>query len=552
MKKLKISFQILLLAVVMASCSDSFLDLKQPIDPTLETYYTDTATAYKGLVGCYNSLQQYDRAEAPNLINFHLDIRSDDIDYGGDPKQADQTNNSMFANFIIFSDNSLVSQFWASHFWGITTTTKYLEGISDLKLSATQQVLVEQYRAEAKFIRAYMFFKLVRAFGGVPVITESLAPSKWYEQRRATEAEVYAQIYKDLREAIPVLPLKSAYTTAQTHRISKGAAQALLAKALITEAGVNATSPNWTEAYNLCKEVETSAKYNLNTAFKDIWGLTGQFTSESVFDIVYNPDIKSENDSYNHYMSPRFVFKGNNPDDSEKMKYGFGVTCVTQELASEFGYTPNGYTASAALQKADSLAYVKMNDGRGRYTFWARWDTYGGVRVVDELNTRPQTKNTVNTDDGAYMTRKYNRPAPATAGYADIVGTNYHVIRYAEVLLLGAEAAYYKGDAAEARRLVNLVRERAFRDAIADSRVTLDAIKITSSGNQLLQDIWRERRLELAGEGERFYDLKRTNRLSILKVKKPEILFQEGKHELLPVPSTELTRAPYITQNPNY
>ena len=552
MKKLKISFQLLLLAVMAVSCSDSFLDLKQPIDPTLETYYTDTATAYKGLIGCYNSLQQYDRAEAPNLVNFQIDTRSDDIDYGGDPKQADQTNNQMFSNFIIFSDNSLVSQLWTSCFWGVNTTTKYLEGIQNLTLTPSQQVLVDQYKAEAKFIRAFMFFKLVRAYGGVPVITKSLAPSEWYQQRRATEAEVYAQIYKDLREAIPALPLKSTYTAAQTHRISKAAAQALFAKVLITEAGVNASSPNWTEAYNLCKEVETSAKYNLNTAFKDIWGLNGQFTSESVFDIVYNPDIKSENDSYNHYMSPRFVFKGTAIDDSKKMKYGFGVTCVTQELASEFGYTPNGFASSTTLQKADSVAYVDMNDGRGRYTFWTRWDTFGGVRVVDELNTRTQTKNTVNTDDGAYMTRKYNRPAPATAGYADIVGTNYHVIRYAEVLLIAAEAAYYKSDEPEARRLVNLVRERAFRDAIAANRVTLDGIKITSSGNQLLQDIWKERRLELAGEGDRFYDLKRTNRLSILKTKKPEILYQDGKHELLPIPSTELTRAPYITQNPNY
>lgn len=552
MRKLKISLQILLLSVFLVSCSDSFLDLKQPVNPTLEGFYTDTATAYKGLVGCYNSLQQYDRAEAPNLINFQLDTRSDDIDYGGDPVQADQTNNSRFANFIIFSDNSLVSQLWTSSYWGVNTVNKYLEGVKDLKLTASQQTLVDQYKGEAKFIRAYMYFKLVRAFGPVVLYTNTLLPSEWYSQRRAPEVEVYAQIKKDLREAIAILPLKSAYTAAQTHRIAKGAAQALLAKVLITEAGVNTSSPNWTEAYDLCKAVETSTQYNLNTAFKDIWGLAGQATSEAVFDIVFNPDIKSENDAYNHYMSPRFIFNGNTPNDGEKMKYGFGVTCVTQELATEFGYTPNGYTASTALQQADSIAYIKMNDGRGRYTFWARWDTYGGKRVVDELNKRPQTMNKTNTDDGAYMFRKYCRPAPATAGYADIVGTNYHVIRYAEVLLLGAEAAYYKGDEAEARRMVNLVRERAFREAIADSRVTLDGIKITSTGNQLLQDIWRERRLELAGEGDRFYDLKRTNRLNILSVKKPEILFQAGKHELLPIPSAELSKAPNLTQNNGY
>lgn len=552
MKKLKLSIQMLLLAVIMSSCNDSFLDLKQPIYPTLETFYTDTATAYKGLVGCYNSLQQYNSAECPNLINFHMDIRSDDVDYGGDPKASNQIDNNIFSNFIIFSDNSLVANLWTSCYWGVNTTTKYLEGIANLKLTSSQQVLVDQYKAEAKFIRAYMYFKLVRAYGGVPVITKSLPPSQWYDQRRGTVTEVYAQIFKDLKEAIPNLPLKSVYTASQTHRISKAAAQALLAKALITEAGVNAASANWTEAYSLCKEIESSVQYNLNTAFKDIWGLAGQFTSESVFDIVYSPDINSENDSYNHYMSPRFIFKGAVADDSEKMKYGFGIICLTQDLASEFGYTPNGYNSSVALQKADSIAYVNMIDGRGRYTFWARWDTYGGRRVADELTTRTETKNTINTDDGAYMSRKYNRPTPALSGYADNVGTNYHVIRYAEVLLLGAEAAYYKNDEAEARRLVNLVRERAFRNAIAAGKVTLDVIKVNTSGSQLLQDIWKERRLEFAGEGDRFYDLKRTNRLGLLKIKKPEISFQEGKHELLPIPSYELTKAPYLTQNPNY
>ena len=552
MKKLKYLIFLVLPVMLTVSCNDTFLDLKQPIDPTLETFYTDAETAYQGLVGCYNSLQQYNRAECPNLINFQLDIRSDDTDYGGDPKQGNQTENAQFANFLIFSDNALASQLWTSSYWSINTVNKYIEGVSNLKLNVNQQTLVNQFIAESKFIRAYMYFKLVRAYGPIPLITKSLAPTEWYNQRREPVNLIYEQILKDLREAIPNIPLKSTYTASQTHRISKGAAQALLAKALITEAGVNASNANWTEAYDLCKTVETSTMFNLNTSFKDIWGLSGQFTSESVFDIVFNPDIKSENDSYIHYMSPRWIFKGTKPDDSDKMKNGFGVICITQELATEFGYTPNGFASLPADQVADSIAYVNMNDGRGRYTFWARWDTYGGNKVVDELNTRPQTKNTVNTDDGAYMSRKYNRPTPATAGYGEIVGTNYHVIRYAEVLLLGAEAAFYKADETEAKRLVNLVRERAFRNAIAAGRVTLDDIKIKSSGSQLLQDIWKERRLELAGEGDRFYDLKRTNRLDILATKKPDILFQTGKHELLPIPSAELTKAPYLTQNNGY
>jgi hypothetical protein len=545
MKSVKIFLLTILVSGALQSCSESWLDLKEPINPTLETYYTDTVTAYNGLVGCYNSLQMVPVAEQPIGVLFDLDIRSDDSDYCGNPKGASEEGNyyhaAGFANFDIYSDTEYALSIWKYGFRGVNTINKYLEGVATIKLTPLQQNLIDQYKAEAKFIRAYFYFTLVKNFGPVPLITKTLDQADWFNQKRIPENEVYAQIFKDLREAIPLLPLKSKYLAAQANRITKGAAQALLAKTLITEAKLNSSSPNWAEAFQLCKEIENSSEYNLNTNFKDIWNIAGQFSSEVVFDIVFEETISSENDSYLHYLSPRFIFINNKPDHSRKMEFGFGLCGITEDLANQFGYNQDG----------DINSYQNMNDIRGRYTFWARYDKYCGFSVVDRLTQRPETKNVENVDDANYYSRKYNREALAK-NYST-AGSNFHFIRYAEVLLLGAEAAYYQGNESEALRLVNLVRERAFREAIAAGRVTLPGIKRTSSGAAVLADIWQERRLELAGEADRFYDLKRTDRLeSVLRKQKPGILFQAGKHELLPIPSSELSKSPFLTQNNGY
>jgi len=562
MKSVIKSFIILLATGVMSSCSESFLELTKPIKPSSETYYTDTATAYTGLVGCYNSLQQVPRVEAPTNLFFILDIRSDDTDYGGNRLGESLEDNYYravgFSNFDIFSDLSHASEMWLYGFRGINTVNLYLEGVSKLTLTPTQQLLINQYNAEAKFLRAFFYFHLVKNYGGVPLITKAVEPANWLTLRRASENEIYSQIFSDLREAIPSLPLKSGYTLTQTNRITKGAAQALLAKALITNAEINALSPNWTEAYTLCDDIEKSSQYDLNTNVKDIFSVAGQFATEHVFDIVYDQAINGENDAYIHYLSPRYIYKNGTITDAEKMTYGFGVSCITEECANQYisdinVVSPGNYTFSYYNQNnTDTMKYINMLDQRGRYTFWSRFEKYCGVvYVADKLTQRNETKHVGRTDDGNYAGRKYNREALATAGYS-IAGSNFHVIRFAEVLLLKAEAAYYKSDETEALRLVNLVRERAFRQAIAAGRVTLDQIKRTSTGSAVLEDIWQERRLEMAGETDRFYDLKRTHRLDLLKIKKPEIMFQTGKHELLPIPSSELSKAAFLTQNPNY
>ena len=548
MKYLKILTILSLAAtVLLQSCKESFLELDQPIYPALETYYTDSATAFQGLVGCYNTFTNYRTGESTLRFLFDLDTRSDDTDYAGNPRGAVEEQNyykaAGFANFDILADNTHAQGLWEYCYNGINTINKYLEGMEAHSFPESQQPLIDQYKAEAKFFRAYFYFLLVKNFGPVVLYTETLDEDQWYSRTRQEESLVYEQIFTDLREAIPLLPKKSEYGSSMYGRISKAAAQTLLAKALITQAEIDASSPNWQEAYDLCQAVKESNEYDLKTLHKDMWTVAGQFSSEFILDIVVDEAFPTERESYIHYLSPRYYFNESGvPDHSRKMEFGFGLCGITEDLANQFGY----------YQGYDSLQWANLIDGRGQHTFWTRWDRYTDEQyvIVDELSTREETRNPHNTDDANYYQHKYHREQLATNYW--LAGSNLHLIRYAETILIAAEAAYYIGKEDQARKLVNLIRERAFRRAIADGRTTLSEIEITSSGKQLLEDIWQERRLEMAGEFDRFYFLKRTNRLHILKEKKPDILFEKGKHELLPIPASELAIAPNLTQNPGY
>ena len=533
--------------MLLQSCDESFLELDQPIYPALETYYTDSATAFEGLVGCYNSFTNYNTGESTLRYIWHLDIRSDDTDYAGNPRGVVEEQNyyiaSGFSNFDILADNTHAYGVWEYCYNGVNTINKYLEGMNSTSFPVSQQPLVEQYKAEAKVIRSYFYFLLVKNFGPVVLYTNSLSQDEWYSQSRQEESLVYAQIFKDLREAKELLPLRSDYGDAMYGRITKAAAQTLLAKALITEAEIDGSSPNWQEAYDLCREVELSGEYNLNTLHEDMWKVAGQFSSEFILDIIVDEAFDSEKDSYIHGLSPRYYFDANGvPKHDRKLEFGFGISGITEDMANQYGY----------YQGYDSLQWVNLTDSRGKITFWTRWERYTDEQyiIVDELTSRPETTNPHATDDANYYQQKYSREKLGVNYWS--AGSNLHLIRYAETLLIAAEAAYYLGNEEEARRLVNMIRERAFRPAINDGRTTLAEVEINSSGKQLLEDIWQERRLELAGEADRFHDLKRTHRLHILKEKKPEILFQEGKHELLPIPASELALAPNLTQNPGY
>ena len=317
----------------------------------------------------------------------------------------------------------------------------------------------------------------------------------------ATPEAIFAQIEADLLAAIPDLPLEVG--SAEKGRATQGAAKALLAR------GYLYMNTNMADAAQLCEEVIQSRVYSLTPNFADIFTRANEHGPESVFEIAY-----SENSTVGWEVFGSGYGEGN-----------VGVQFCGMRDYSGPDYSPGWGFAPVSQELYDAMA----GDPRRKHT----------IIVADSISGGTYTPGYQNT---GYFVKKY---APRTAALsadgepALNWGTNVRVIRYADVLLMAAEAlARSGGSEATARGYMNQVRQR----------VGLQPLQ--ASGQGLLDAIASERRKELATEGHRFFDLVRTGKAA-------EVLGAKGfvanKHEWLPIPQTELDAAQgALTQNPNY
>ena len=339
-------------------------------------------------------------------------------------------------------------------------------------------------------------------FGGVPLADHVLAPSE-YNMPRASAEEVWDLIENDLKLAEPVVWKRSEYPAADLGRITQGAVQALLVKTYLWR-------EKWAEARATAEAIIQSGEYTLVPDYADIFPLYGENNQESVFEIQYmnasggnwGKNNANEGSFTNVFTRARGQFAG----------YGFNIP--TQEFVNEFfreGFE-DPRLASTVFRVGD-----EMGD-RGTFTIEAT----GGFPFL-------------------YYPKKYFDNKSEDAPFGDPNpngGSNDRVIRYADVLLMHAEAAYHTGDENAARTSLNEVRARV--------QIPL----ITASGPDLLEAIYRERRLELGLEAHRFFDLVRTGRAA-------EVLgplgFIEGVHELFPIPQSQIQATNgAISQNPGY
>ncbi|WP_315822783.1 RagB/SusD family nutrient uptake outer membrane protein [Paraflavitalea speifideaquila] len=341
--------------------------------------------------------------------------------------------------------------------------------------------------AEAKTLRAYFYFDIVRFFGRAPLITGAIPTSELYNQKQAEAAALFTQIEKDLTEARPDLPLT--LPVSEYGRLTKGAATAILAKAILYQNN----NARMGEAANLLKEVNTSAAYHLLANYGDIFRPDNKFHGESILEIPHS-NLAAWGDwgwinGGEGNVAAQFV--GAADYSGPLYSGGWGFCPITEDLV--------------AAMKDDPRFPHTIIDGNAMKAQGAKY------------NARYQ-----NTD---YFIRKY---APVTA-YRSNVGTaeinwpiNEIEIRLADTYLLEAEALVRGGgDAARAKSLLDAVR----------GRVNLPSITAT------LDNIYKERRLELATEGHRFFDLVRTGKAA-------EVLgsrgFKANKNEVLPIPQQEI------------
>lgn len=503
MKNIKIVLSILLIGTLV-SCK-KWVDYNPREDFKItDLDYLKSESDYRSMaVGAYAPLAWL------NQIVPIGDIASDNSVSGGESASDTRSLQDM-DNFTTAPINDILTDLWRFAYEGINRVN-YLHQFKNTNLDGQSIVFSgkESLYGEVYFLRAYYYFSLVRLFGDVPLFVDKrLSFSDSKKLQRSPKADVYKQIELDLAAAIAVLP----NIQSEKGRITKYAAQALLGKVLLYQNKFDA-------AATMLENVITPNAFSLVPNFGSIFLLNGENGPESVFEIQYtssNPTYAWGNIWQNsgNIAVQQCGVRGLNGSAAMPYANGWSFNLPTQNLA-------NAFTAGDTRKDAtilDIAAYAAANPSFGI-----------SYQVAPYRNT------------GLYN-QKYQPRKGETSGQLELNYTNnFRTIRYADVLLMAAEAnnrATAANDT-KARTYLNLVRRRAFGNNNND---------VTAAGTALYDAILSERRLELAMEGERYFDLIRTGRaVATLGT----LGFRANKHEVFPIPQPEIDISG-ISQNPGY
>ena len=486
----------------MAACNKSFLN-PNPQGTVLQSdYYQNPAEALNGIVAAYNPLSWTTVSSyCPKMVIFNA--ASDDC-YSGGGGTSDNPGIQAINTFTLAAATPNVPpDLWSRNYTGIFRVNTMLSELPTVP--GLSSALLTQYTAEMHFLRAYYYFDLVREFGNVPLITTVLQQSQFYTELQSPPAQIYAQIEADLNAAIPNLPGTVDIST-DGGRATKGAAQALLGKAIIYE---NNTA-RMTEAAAHLDSVNTSPNYSLLPNFGDVFTPTNKFNSESVFEIVHTgtagltwSNFSDDVGNVGVQMAGARSYAG---PVYESNTAGYGFNPVTLDLVNAMKNDPR---YAATIINMDSLVA-------------AGYCTYS----PGYLNT-------------GYFVAKFAPLAAyqSTTGVIPLNWTNDEIeIRLADTYLLEAEALVRGGGTSPSGKTA-----QNYLDAVR-ARVGLPSVPAT------LDNIYNERRLELATEGSRFFDLVRTGQAASVLASKG---FTANKNEVLPIPLQELNNTKLV-QNPGY
>lgn len=484
MKNLKIK-NIILLLLITFSCSDDFVEVDSR-DKNSEDFFNNEAEYQDALVAAYDALQ------ATYLNVMMGEIASDNTLAGGE-SATDVPGIQEVDDMIHTPINQQLRDIWNNMYAGINRANFILEFQDKTDFTGKNAVL-----AQARFLRAYYYFELVKWFGDVPLaVDKRIQFGDQFTIDRTPKATIYAQLEDDLTFAASNLP----YVQSQTGRITKGAAQALLGKIYLYQ-------DKFPEAAGVLEDLIQNGPHDLVTDYSTIFENDNENNIESVFEVQYS-DLEGAGFGCLQCSEGNVAvgFNGIRNYTGPLFESGFSFNVPVQEVVDEF--------------EAGDI----------------RFET----AILDINAWASSTGATFSTgfEHTGYFNRKYiSRQGDSNIGDANLTNpNNYRSIRFADVLLMAAEALNRGGISDDrARTYLNRVRTRAM---LPD---------VLTTGTNLTSDIYHERRVELVGEGHRFFDLVRTGRAA------QEIDgFVAGKHELFPIPSIEIQLAGNRwDQNPGY
>jgi hypothetical protein len=473
---LKAVIAIIVFTTIGISCSDDFVNRDPVYSIDSENYFNSEADYKQALIAAYDLLQA-------SYVNVLLGEIASDNTLGGGESATDVPGFTQVDEMIHTPNNSNLRDIWNWMFAGVNRASYIMEFKDKTDFEGKEQII-----AEARFLRAYYQFELVKWFGGIPMkgdVRFKLNDEKTIP--RSTVDQVYTSIENDLLLAIEDLSA----IAPQTGRATKGSAQALLGKVYLYH-------NKFVDSANVLETLINTGGYSLVSNYNNIFENNNENNIESVFEVQYT--------------------------DGEGAGFGC-LQCSEGNVAVGFNgirsYSgpvfDSGYSFNVPTQES--------------YDAYEAGDNRRDVAILNIVTWAAANNATYGTgyNHTGFFNRKYlPRQGDQNIGDQNLTNpNNYRAIRYADVLLLAAEA-YNRGgiDDAKARLYLNQVRRRAFGDNNHD---------ITASGPALTDFILTERRLELMGEGHRFFDLVRTGR-----AQQAIPNFTPNKNELFPIPFEEI------------
>ena len=476
-------FLAILVGITLISCGKKFLE-EAPRTVTIQDLLTSSDGAQRMIAAVYNKLYAWE--EHTFSWTGITSIASDDADKGSDPGDTGADKNDL-DNWTFNPSGISFLEVWNSNFEGIGRATyalKYLPGMNTPGK--------DRYIGEAKMLRAYFYFNLVRTYGGVPKIDHVLESAADIDAAsvRASASDIYAYIESDLNDAITKLPVT--IPASENGRVTKGAAQALLAKVSMYE-------KKWAQAKAMADAVIGTAQYSLLPNYAIIWREAGEFSSESIW------EVNAIGTTPNKGVEGYFVTQA--PRGPNGLGWGFNTP--TTDLLS--AYEPGDVRKAATIM-------------------------FAGQTLWDGFQVSPQATNP------RYNYKSYvSKTMESFDGDDWQSNKNIRILRLGDLLLIKAEAENELGNTAPALAALNMIRSRAgLPNSIAATQL------------DIRNAIWKERRVEMAFEHDRMFDLRRTGRAGVVLRAhgKPYI---DGKHDLFPIPQTQINRSNgKLLQNPGY
>ncbi len=481
---------VVMLIISAESCKKSFLNPAPQGQLPATQLYTNAAGATQGINAIYANLRAWAQTAFPALAIESMG--GDEVEKGS--TSGDSPAIGYYHTFTqTGAEGGFDDTFWDGQYTSISLCNQAIDSIPKINMDAT---LKARYVAEAKFVRAYNYFRLARAYGDVPLRLHYPKTAADYNIPRTARAQVYAQVEKDLTDAAAVLP--QSYSGLDIGRATKGAALSLHAKVAMYQ-------KKWGDVLTYTNAVIASGQYSLFANFEQSFRIANENNPEEIFEIQC-PNTESNTEASDSQFSQ---VQGVAPT------YGWGFNIPTRALVNAF--EPGDPRLDATILFAGGTS--KEGDA---------------IPAVDNGHV-----------DSMYNYKSYVPFAEPILNGNPGAGQDVRVIRYSEVLLMNAEAANETGNTTLALASLEKVRARAR----AGNNAVLPPVTTTVQATLRLA-IWHERQVELAMESDRFFDVVRQGRA-------PELFknrgFKAGKNELQPIPVSEITLSGgLLKQNPGY